>query len=200
LTDPPKYFECSTCFSGFLPTFAKLPGRARRVFTLNRFVMKLWRDFKLLALGAGLVLLDGGCQPRDEWVDSDTLHGFFATLVAVEPGCGKFGSAVFAVSIAVGNQPLELIPPEYRTQTVPGQYRGRAYERLVRIEFPTATTPNSDRDSYLRVGVGACVKLHPKRGELSPLPCANDNIPVYAPGEGVLWPDATRCAGVADPR
>jgi hypothetical protein len=202
LADPPKYFDCSTCFFGFLPTFAKLPGRAQRVFTLNHFVMKLWRDFKLLALGAGLVLLDGGCQPKDDQLElDDDLAGFFATLVAIEPSYGKFGSVVFAISGTFNNRPLwERVPPNDRTRTVPGQYRGRTYEHLVRIEFQTETVPNSDRDSYLKAGVGACVQMHPRRGELPPLPCANDNIPVYAPAGGVLWPDATRCAGVADPR
>jgi hypothetical protein len=163
--------------------------------------MKLWRDFKLLALGVGLVLLDGGCQPKDEPVEPENLFGFFATLVAIEPSCGKFGSAVFAISMTVANQPLwERVPPNDRTRTVPGQYRGRAYEHLVRIEFQTETVPNSDRNSYLKAGVGACTLLYPRRGELPPLPCTNDNIPVYAQFEGMRWPDPTRCAGVADPR
>jgi len=45
--------------------------------------MKKWRDFKLLALCEGLVLLDAGCKPKDEWIENDVLFGFFATLVAL---------------------------------------------------------------------------------------------------------------------
>gem|GEM_PF-4350398 len=70
----------------------------------------------------------------------------------------------------------------------------------MRLEFQTETVPSSDRDSYLRVGIGACVIMAAKRGELARLPCANDNIPVYALFHGVLWPNAMLCAGVADPR
>ncbi|MCU0449205.1 MAG: hypothetical protein MUC97_05060 [Bernardetiaceae bacterium] len=126
--------------------------------------MKLWRDLKLLALGAGLLALDG-CRPKDDWGQTDTLVGFYAAVVAVEPACGEFGSVVFAVSKAYGNRPpWDGILPDDHVRTVAGQYGGRAYGHLVRIEFREPNRPNSDRDSYLRVGVGACVQLSPRRG------------------------------------
>jgi hypothetical protein len=161
--------------------------------------MKLWRDFKLLALCAGLLAVDG-CRPDKDGWEEDDLGNHYGTVVANEPSCGKFGSTVFAISPTAGLGNVDDYPPQFRIRTVPGQYRGKSYERLVRIEYQTANVPNSDRDSYLRAGIGACVKLHPRRGELPPLPCANDNIPVYANSGGLRWPNPADCSGVADPR
>ncbi len=60
---------------------------ARRFHLKQYKGMKKWRDFKLLALCAGLVLLDAGCKPtpleEEEW-DSAPNIGIGARVVGLE--------------------------------------------------------------------------------------------------------------------
>jgi hypothetical protein len=153
--------------------------------------MKLWRDFKLLALCAGLLAVDG-CQPKDSWDDFDWGCNFYGMLVGEET-CN--GARFWIVEGPPSYVTVQDVPCPGKIQFVAGQYRGRAYQRLVRylIPGPPSASPNNRR-----FNVGDCGRFFnwPERSSPS---CFSDQIETYLLNQ-VSPIDASVCTGIADPR
>ncbi|MCU0449206.1 MAG: hypothetical protein MUC97_05065 [Bernardetiaceae bacterium] len=128
--------------------------------------MKLWRDLKLLALGTGLLALDG-CQDRMSDATDDRKASIIGKIIAWEQ-CQEYGYLVVAVT--------ELPyygPPKESWRVVGGEYGGRYYPSLLRLRSRDPLRPDNERTA-----VGACGRLVFEREPLSQ-PCVRDQVPVY---------------------
>ncbi len=155
--------------------------------------MKKWRDFKLLALCAGLVLLDAGCKPtpleEEEW-DSAPIIGIGARVVGLEECQGTRYMVVAATA-----RPPSTSPHKIELNLVAGEYRGRPYQRLFRLREDS----RSGR-SFMVVQVGDCIGLNFRFFRFYP-PCFTDQLATYTLTMISLRPDAeAECAEITNPR
>ncbi|MCU0451689.1 MAG: hypothetical protein MUC97_17895 [Bernardetiaceae bacterium] len=148
--------------------------------------MKLWRDLKLLALGTGLLALDG-CRPKDDWGSSEGYCFIPGTVVGREQ-CGDDHYLVLA-DAGISNCPPELFP-----KTVPGRYNGRDFPRLVRIYLTPVYDPNGLTSQEGACGWYSCNLKMPDPS------CASDSLSTYRLFEAFLMPEAPFCLSGIDRR
>jgi hypothetical protein len=149
--------------------------------------MKLWRDFKLLALCAGLLAIDGCKPPPEEDPWASVPGGAMGGRLLGRETCGDVTYLVVAVV------ELGVLATQAQPKLVAGEYRGQAYPQLVR--FRTGDFNGSDTP---QIQVGTCVNAGAIFLRLYP-PCFTDQIATYVSSLLLSAPESG-CAGVASPR
>jgi hypothetical protein len=146
--------------------------------------MKLWRDFKLLALGVGLVLLDGCGPPEVEEDDNGLLTG----RVVGKEHCNDVLHLVVAAT-QKPSWPADL-------KLVAGEYRSQSYQYLVRLRVEADLEANQSSGYNL----GTCAAFSFKIIDIAQPQCFNDRLTAYPLWEVTALRPEAECIGLPNPR
>jgi hypothetical protein len=151
--------------------------------------MKIWRDFKLLALCAGLLAMDG-CKPEEEETLCSSCCTVTGRVVGVEVCQGYHYLVVAGLERQECSSEEQLIKGP---RLVAGRYGGRDYQRLIRFRteiLPSGPLPHQE--------LGACVLLWTNQHVPRPS-CTADGLETLLLVNAVTGSSAI-CGSIPDPR